>query len=107
MKPSEQISPLRLLGFYQLKELLGLGDDRLKMLLAVGNVEPIIFTNSRTGRTDKMYSYQSVMDAIQRLQGVDVQALYETNLKPESDEVEKKYEDVHLRLIRKRKAGNG
>jgi hypothetical protein len=107
MKSLSEISDVRLLGFYQLKELLGIGDDRLRMILAVGEVKPILFTNPRTSRIDKMYSLFSVKEALQRLQGIDVQLEYEKIYSSPNAEVEQKYKSVQLRLIRKRNAANG
>ncbi len=106
MQANCSIPEIRLLGFYQLKELLGLGDDRLQMILRVGEVKPIMFTNPKSGRQDKLYSYFSVKLALEKLQGVDVQIEDERSAQPDVldlDEVKKKSNNVRLRLL-KRKA---
>lgn len=108
MKPDPIISDCRLLGFYQLKKLLGLGDDRLRMILTVGNVEPIMFGAPGSDRQDKLYSLFSVKEALLRLQGRDVQQEYENNYQPALIDIESKVENVQLRLYKsRRKAANG
>jgi hypothetical protein len=105
MKSQNEISELRVMGFYQLKKLLGLGDERLKMILAVGEVEPILFTNVTTLKTDELYPFFAVKCALSDLQGKDVQLMYETKFSPSSSgsDVQAKLNDVNLRLMKKRK----
>lgn len=106
MKQQNEISELRALGFYQLKKLLGLGDDRLRMILTVGEVEPIKFTNVMTGKTDELFPFFAVKDALKKLQGQDVQLMFETKYEPAQSMdsgTKAKLADVELRLFKKRK----
>jgi hypothetical protein len=87
--------------------MVGLGDERLKMVLEVGNVKPILFTNSKTGATDKLYSLFSVREALRKLQGVDVQMEYEQSFHAvgiDQNIIEEKVRNINLRIIKKQKA---
>ncbi|MFA5313743.1 MAG: hypothetical protein WC375_10600 [Methanomassiliicoccales archaeon] len=70
-------------------------------------VKPITFTNSKTGKVDKMYSYESIKEAEKRLEGVDVQLEYDMIYNPEYEEVISKFKNIQLRLIKKNKSANG
>lgn len=96
------VPDIRPLGFYQLKKLLALGDKRLRMILVVGEVKPIIFTDSETGKVDRLYPLFAVKEALQRLQGVDVQLEYESIYSANNTEVEEKFKNVKLRLLNRR-----
>jgi hypothetical protein len=109
MKPLDQISELRNCGFYELKRLLGLGDERLRMILVAGHVQPIRFTNPKTNKVDEVYPLFAVKDALRDLQGIDVRLQYEslTVIAGMDDATRVKADDVTLRLLKrqqKRKA---
>ncbi|MHB1051183.1 MAG: hypothetical protein ACYC09_13980 [Bacteroidota bacterium] len=104
MKSLDQISELRNCGFYELKRLLGLGDERLRMVLTAGEVQPIRFTNPKTNKIDEMWPLFAVKEALRSLQGSDIRILYENKKVMEMDaETRAKSDDVQLRLLRRQK----
>jgi chorismate mutase len=107
MKNITEITELRQVGFYQLKRLLGLGDDRLRMVLAVGNVKPKYF--SAGGKRDEFYNLFDVKEALKDLAGRDVQQEYEQlkRLEEMDPGTRAKFEDVILRLDKRQTKRTG
>jgi hypothetical protein len=108
MKSVEQISELRNCGFYELKKLLGLGDERLKMILKVGNLKPIRFGKIDGTKVDELYPLFMLKKTLQELQGRDVEEEYRrlTELEKLDPETRKKLEDVKLRLLNRQNRKN-
>jgi len=103
MKNLQNICELRPCGFYELKQLLGLGDENLKMLLAVAELQPIKF------KTGEKYLLFAVREALNRLQGCDIQFEYETMRAREEAEATMdpetlaKLHKVQLRLLKRKR----
>jgi hypothetical protein len=93
MKDLRDISDIRLCGFYELKKLIGLGDENLKMLLEVGGVPPINFNG--TAR----YSMGAVRTALLRLEGRDI--AYEYEVMQSLKESEAQLSDASKKIIHK------
>jgi len=109
MKNVSEISELRQVGFYELKRLLGLGDERLKMILTVGDIKPKLFTDAKKEKTDELYNLFEVKEALRALTGRDVQQEYERmkRLQAMDPGTRAKFENVILRLEKSRNKKTG
>lgn len=99
-------SPYRFKGFYQLKKIFGLGDDNLKMIIALGALQPTFFQDGK--QFVKKYQICAVNDALLDLRGRNVKEEYLALLEEQKSEegadmkiVRVKFEDVKRRLDRK------
>lgn len=101
MQQIEIIPDTTLCGFYKLKKLLGVGDDKLEMILAVSGLKSMDFSNEKTGNVEKQYPLFLVKDALKELCGKDVAEEFRRHKEAEGmpEEFKKKYEEVSLRLL--------
>ena len=99
-------SPYKFVGFYQLKKIFGLGDDNLKMIIALGHLQPTFFKAGT--QFIKRYQICAVNDALLELRGRNVKEGYLALLEEQKSEeganmavVHVNFEDVKRRLRRK------
>lgn len=99
-------SPYKFVGFYQMKKIFGLGDENLRMIIALGDLQPTLFQDGK--QFVKKYQICAVNDALQELRGRNVKEEYLALLEEQKSEeganmavVHVNFEDVKRRLRRK------